>query len=63
MTWEIQGNMKNVDYFYRYCLGSTVIFYIFDLSNEKSFLDLEEWVDSTKKCEIGYFIRNEDFDW
>jgi len=53
MAWEIPGHLKNVEYAFRYCLGSTFVIYVFDMSDRKSFIDLKDWVKETDMCECS----------
>ena len=50
--WEIPSYMKNTDYFFRFCLGSTAIVYLTDLSKDINFENLSKWVTETNKCNI-----------
>lgn len=58
MVWEVHGSMREVDYAYRYCLGSTAIFYLFDLSDAKSFAGLQKWVEITETCQPSTLTRH-----
>jgi hypothetical protein len=57
-VWDIPGQLKNVDYSFRYCLGSTFIVYVFDFSDRKSFADLKDWMKETEICDNGEMISN-----
>ncbi len=54
MVWEIPGHLKNVDYSFRYCLGSTFVIYVFDMSDRKSVTDLKDWVKETEFCDCSW---------
>ncbi|KAL4497055.1 hypothetical protein ABPG72_002211 [Tetrahymena utriculariae] len=50
--WEIPGQQRNQDYFYRYCLGSSAAIYMFDVSRRQTFERIETWIQESEKCEI-----------
>ena len=58
MVWDIPGHLKNSDYAFRYCLGSTFIFYVFDLNDRKSFVDLKDWLRETEICDNGELMSD-----
>lgn len=50
--WEIPGYLKNMNYFFRYCLGATAAIYIFDMSKKSSLEKVSTWITETDQCEI-----------
>merc|ERR1711904_624020 len=50
--WEIPGYLKNMNYFFRYCLGATAAIYVFDLSKRSSLEKIDNWITETEKCNI-----------
>jgi len=50
--WEIPGYLKNMNYFFRYCLGSTAAIFVFDLTKKSSLEKIESWITETNQCEI-----------
>ncbi|EGR27478.1 hypothetical protein IMG5_195250 [Ichthyophthirius multifiliis] len=50
--WEIPGQQRNQEYFYRYCLGASAAIYIFDISRRQTFERIENWIQESEKCEI-----------
>lgn len=50
--WEIPGYLKNMLYFYKYCLGATAAIYMFDCSKKSSLDRIDHWIVETEKCNI-----------